>query len=100
MQEIFQHLKRWYRAATEVKAQPFFQTMECQMAEQVVLYTQTPPPREPLPINITPVSIPDGAPTDLEVRDAAPNLSNGCSGGVSKMCAKHVNKWLLGIQRE
>jgi hypothetical protein len=82
VQEAFWHLKGWYHAATEVKARPCFQMMERQMAEQVALYTRRPPPGEPLPINIAPISILDGAPTNSEVQDSARNLSNGRSSGV------------------
>jgi hypothetical protein len=71
-----------------------------QMAEQVVLYTQSLPKGEPLPINIAPISIPDGTPTDLEVWDAARDLTNRCSSGTSKMRAEHIKEWLQGIQKE
>ena len=84
----------------EVEARPCFQTMERQTAEWVALYTWRTPPGEPLLINITPVPIPDSAPTDSEVRNAAGELSNGRSGGASKMRAEHVKEWLQGIKRE
>jgi len=74
--------------------------MERQTAERVVLYARRTSPGEPLPINITPALLPDGAPTDSEVRVAAGELSNGWSGGASKMRAEHVKEWLQGIRRE
>ena len=74
--------------------------MERQTAERVVLYTRRTPPGEPLLINITPVPIPDSAPTDSEVRGAAGELSNGRSRGALKMRAEHAKKWLQGIRRE
>ena len=55
---------------------------------------------EPLPINIAPALIPDGVPTDSEVWDAVRELTNGHSGGASKMRAEHMKEWLQGIQRE
>jgi hypothetical protein len=67
--------------------------MERQMAERVALYTRRTFPGEPLPINITPVPISDGVSIDLEVRDAAGELSNGRSGGALKMSAEHVKEW-------
>ena len=97
VQEAFRHLKEWYRAATEVEARPCFQTMESQTVERVALYTWRTSPGEPPLINITPVPIPDSAPTDSEVRDAAGELSNGQSGGASKMHTEHVKEWLQGI---
>ena len=74
--------------------------MERQTAEWVALYTWRTPPGEPLLINITPVPIPDSAPTDSDVHDAAGELSNGWSRGTSKMRAEHVKEWLQGIRRE
>ena len=75
-------------------------TMERQTVERVPLYTQRTPPGEPLPINITPVPIPDSAPTDSEVHNTAGELSNGWSGGASKMGAEHVKEWLQWIRKE
>jgi hypothetical protein len=74
--------------------------MERQTAERVALYMRRTPPGEPLPINITPVPIPESAPTDSEVRNAAGELSNERSGGALKMRAEHVKEWLQGIRRE
>ena len=88
------------RAATEVEARRCFQTMERQTAERVALYACRTSPGEPLPINITPVPLPNGAPTNSEVCVAAGELSNGWSGGASKMRAEHVKEWLQGIQKE
>jgi hypothetical protein len=58
------------------------------------------PPGEPLLIIITPVSIPDGVPSYLEVQDTACNLSNGRSGGALMICTKHIKQWLQRIRRE
>jgi len=100
IQEAYRHLKGWYRAETEVEVRPCFQMMERQPAERVALYARRTSPREPLPINITPVPLPDGTPTDSEVRIAAGELSNGWSEGASKIRAEHVKEWLQGIRRE
>ena len=70
------------------------------MTKRVALYARRTSPGEPLPINITPVPLPDGTPTDLEERVAAGELSNGWSGGASKMRAEHVKEWLQGVRRE
>jgi hypothetical protein len=100
VQEAFQLLKGWYRAATEVEARPCPQTMARQTEERIALYTRRTPPGEPLPININPTPIPDGVPTDSEVRDAVGELTNGRSGGASKIRAEHMKEWLQGIRRE
>jgi hypothetical protein len=100
VQEAYRHLKGWYRAATEVEARPCLQTMERQTTERVALFARRTSPGEPLPINIPPIPLPYGAPTDSELRVAAGELSNGRSGGASKMRAEHVKEWLQGVQRE
>ncbi len=74
--------------------------MECQTEERIALYTRRTPPGEPLPININPAPNPDGVPTDLEVQEAVGELTNGRSGGASKMRAEHMKEWLQGIRRE
>jgi hypothetical protein len=100
VQEAFRLLKGWYRAATEVEARPCPQTMERQTKERIALYTRRTPPGEPLPINIDPTPIPDGVPTNSEVREAVGELANGRSGGASKMRAEHMKEWLQEIRRE
>ncbi len=92
VKEASQHFKGWYCAATEVKAWPCFQTIEHQTAKWVMLYTQSPPRGKPLPINITPASIPNSAPSDLELRNATRNLSNGHTGGTLMMHAKPIEQ--------
>jgi hypothetical protein len=74
--------------------------MDRQTEEQIALYTKRTSPGEPLPINIALASTPDGKPTNSEVRDAVGELTNGHSGGASKMCAEHMKEWLQGIRRE
>jgi hypothetical protein len=98
--EAFRHLKGWYRAATETQAKPCYHTMECQTLEWVDLYAQRESPGDPLPINVTPVVINNDVPTDGELRQVAGKLTNGQAAGASSMCAKHVKKWLYGVQWE
>jgi hypothetical protein len=74
--------------------------MACQTEERIALYARRTPPGESLPINIAPTPIPDGVPTDSEVRDAVGELTNGRSGGASKIRAEHMKEWLKGIQQE
>ena len=74
--------------------------MERQTAERVALYARRDSPGEPLPININPIPVDDGTPTDSEVRVAAQELTNGRAGGASGMRAEDVKAWLQGIKRE
>jgi hypothetical protein len=74
--------------------------MAHQMEERITLYARRTPPGEPLPINIAPTPIPDGVSTNLEVRDTVGELTNGRSGGASKMRTEHMKEWLKGIRWE
>jgi hypothetical protein len=74
--------------------------MEHQTKERIALYTRRTPSGEPLPINIDPAPIPDGVPTNSEVQEAMGELTNGRSGGASKMRVEHMKEWLQGIRRE
>jgi hypothetical protein len=71
-----------------------------QMAERFALYAQRDPPGEPLPINVDPIPVEDGTPTDGELRAAVKELTNGRAGGASGMCAEDVKVWLRGIELE
>ncbi len=100
VQEAFCHLKRWYRAATEMQAKLCYHTMEHQTLERVDLYAWRESPGDPLPINVTPVVINNNVPMDGKLRQVAGKLTNGQAAGASGMCAEHVKEWLHGMQRE
>jgi hypothetical protein len=71
-----------------------------QMAERVELYRQRDPPGEPLPINIKPIPVNDGTPSEGEIRVAVAGFSNGSAGSASGMRAEDVKAWLRGIKLE
>jgi hypothetical protein len=72
--------------------------MEQQTAEWVALYARRDSPGDPLPVNIDPVPINDGTPTNAEIREAAQQLSNGRAPGASGMRAEDVKCWLHGMR--
>jgi hypothetical protein len=74
--------------------------MERQTAEWVALYARRDSPRALLPVNIDPVSINNGTPTDAEVWEADQKLTNGQAPGASGMHAKDVKRWLHGMRFE
>ncbi len=100
VQESFCHLKGWYRAASETTTRPCSQTMVKQTAERLELYRQWDPPEDPLPINIDPIPVDDGTPSEGEIRVAVAGLSNGRAGGMLGMRAEDVKAWLHGIKLE
>jgi hypothetical protein len=69
-------------------------------AERVNLYMQQDPPGEPLLINIDPIPVDDGMPSEGEIRVAVAGLSNGRAGGASGMHAEDVKTWLHGVKLE
>jgi hypothetical protein len=71
VQEACCHLKGWYWATTSTTAHPCHHTMVRQAAECAALCARSEPPGDPLPINIAPVDIGNGSPTDAKTRDAA-----------------------------
>jgi hypothetical protein len=81
VQEVFRHLKGWYRAASETTTCPCPQTMVRQTAKRIALYARRDSPGEPLPINVDPIPVEDGTPMDGELRKAVKEkrTSLGCA---------------------
>jgi hypothetical protein len=100
VQESCHHLKGWYRAALETTTRPCPQTMVKQTAEHIDLYRQRNPPGDPLPINIDPIPVDDGTPSNGEIRVAVAGLSYGCTGGTSGMHTEDVKAWLRSVKLE
>jgi hypothetical protein len=100
IQEAFRYLNGWFWNALGSMACPCLQTMVWQTAEQVALYARRDSPGDPLPVNIDPVPIDDGTPTDTEVRAAAQELTNRWAPGASGMCVEDVKHWLHGMRLE
>jgi hypothetical protein len=72
--------------------------MEQQTAEWVALYARRDSPGDPLPINIDPVPIDNGTPTNAKIWEAAQQLSNGRAPGSSGMRAEDVKHRLHGMR--
>ena len=68
--EAWRCLKGWYKAASEAAPAASPLSLAAQTAERVDLYRKVPPPGAPLPIHVDKVDIPDGPPSDGELRDA------------------------------
>ncbi len=76
------------------------ETLALQMAERVELYTAVPPVGWLLPINVTPISVPDEPLMDPEIREVVTKLQQGCAAGATGMKAEHLKEWLCGIRHE
>jgi hypothetical protein len=53
-----------------------------------------------LPINVTPIPVPDKPPTDSEIWEVVAKLQNSCVAGATGMKVEHLKEWLRGIGRE
>jgi hypothetical protein len=100
VQEAFRYLKGWYQNASESMVRPCPQTIERQTAEWVALYARKDSPGDPLSINIDPVPIDNGTPTEAKVRKAAQELTTRQAPGALGMCAKDVKHSLHGMRLE
>ncbi len=64
------------------------------------MYRAVPPLGWLLPINVTPIPVPDKPPMDLEIRKVVTKQQNGRVVGVMGMKAEHLKEWLRGIRHE
>jgi hypothetical protein len=84
-------LKGWYKAASNASPAASQQSLTAQTAEWVDLYRKVPTPGDPLQIHVDKVNIPDGPPSDGELRDIVRGLRNGPSTsrcGSAMSCAR------------
>jgi hypothetical protein len=100
VKEAWHALKGWYRAAENCPPSACSETMAKQMAKRVELYTRAPPMGTPLPFNFPYFKIPDGIPTDNEIRAMVLGLKHGQAGGATGMRAEHGKAWLADIRHE
>jgi hypothetical protein len=66
--EVWQCLKGWYKAASKCAPTASPMLLATQIAKRVALYGRVPSPGEPIPIHVSTVDIPDGIPSDGELR--------------------------------
>ncbi len=53
-----------------------------------------------MPINVTPIPVPDNTLTDPEIWEVVAKLQNGHAAGATGMKAEHLKEWLHGIRHE
>ena len=95
--EVWRCLKRWYRAASEQAPTASIMLLAAQTAERVLLYGKVPSPGEPLLIHVNKISIPDGVPSDQELREVVRGLQNGRAVGATGLRAEHIKVWLSDV---
>jgi hypothetical protein len=72
--EEWQCLKGWYKAASDTAPAASPMSLAAQTAKRIDLYRKVPPPGNPLPIHVDKAHIPDGPPSDGELREVVRGL--------------------------
>ncbi len=61
-----------------------------QTEERIALYTRVCPLGGNIPINVQPFDIPDGIPSNLEIRGVVSGLQNGQAAGAMGLQSEHI----------
>ncbi len=75
-------------------------TLVHQTDKRIALYTKVCPPGGNIPINVQPFDIPDGIPSDLEIRGVVSGLQNKQVAGATGLQAEHIKVWLQDAEKE
>ncbi len=81
--EAWRCLKGWYKTASESALAASPMLLAAQTAKCVALYGRVPSPGEPLSIHVDKADIPDGPPSNQELRSVVQGLQNGHAAGAS-----------------
>jgi hypothetical protein len=98
VKEAWRTIKGWYRVAEDRPPPAFPETMAKQMAKCMELYARAPPMGNSLPFNFPYFEIPDGVPTNKEIRAMVLGLNNRQAAGATGMRAEHVKTRLSDIR--
>jgi hypothetical protein len=97
--EAWHYLKAWYSLAEDQAPKACPETLACQTAERVELYTAVIPPGLKIHINVTPTAVYDKPPTYPEIREVVGQLRNGSAAGAMGMKVEHLREWIHGIMK-
>jgi hypothetical protein len=86
-------LKAWYRQATGRPLKPTREDISKISDDFEELFSNHPPPGDPLPIHVQPFVISDDIPDEEEIGRAIMRLSNGKSPGATGMRAEDLKRW-------
>jgi hypothetical protein len=92
--EVWRCLKGWYKTTSKSAPAVSPMSLATQTAKCVDLYRKSPPRGAPIPIHVNKADIPDGSPSDGELRDVVRGLRNGRAAGASGLQAEHIKEWL------
>jgi hypothetical protein len=100
VKEAWRCLKGWYTAVEDRAPKACHETLARQTEERKTLYARVPLPGEQLPINVTPFDVPDGIPSNSEIREVVRELQNGWAAGATGLQAEHIKVWMQDVVQE
>ncbi len=92
--EAWRCLKEWHKTASKSAPAASPMLLATQTAECVALYGRVPSSGEPLPIHVDKADIPDGPPSNWELRSVVRGLQNERATGPSGLQTEHIKVWL------
>ena len=92
-------MKGWYKAVVNRAPPPARATLERITAERVALYSYVPLLGENIPVTIQPFLVDDLVTEEGEIEWGVKRLCNNRSGGVLRMWAEHVKRWLAAARK-
>ena len=93
-------MKGWYWSAVNCAMLSAWVTLEQITEEKVDLYSYVPPPGENIPISVDTFTVEDSVPTEYNIEWAVKQIRNHCSGGTSRMRAKHIKGWMVEASKK
>ncbi len=100
LKEAWRCLKGWYSTVEDSAPKACHETLVHQTEERIALYTKVCPPGGNISINLQPFDIPNGIPSNLEIRGVVSGLQNGRAAGATGLQAEHIKVWLQDIEME
>ncbi len=98
LKEAWQCLKGGYSTVEDRAPKACHEMFVHQTEERIALYMKVRPPGGNIPINVQPFNIPDGIPSNLEIRGVVSGLQNGQAAGAMGLQAEHIKVWLQDVE--
>ena len=95
--KAWQTFKGWYKASTKHALKASKMSLAAQTAKHIALYRRVASKRDPIPIYVNKVDIPDDIPSDAELQAVVRELQNGLTAGATGLQAEHIKVWLADV---
>ncbi len=94
LKEVWRCLKGWYSTVEDRAPKACHEMLVRQTEERIALNSKVHPPGWNIHINVQPFDIPDGIPSNSEIRGVVSGLRNGRAAGATGLQAEHIKVWL------